>query len=671
MNRVEKIVLKAASLGEDNPLPDFRRTMKIREGEFIVEDSVLDGEKESWFGKGNAANALPYKMQDGYNRKKEDKEHTAVILENEYLKAVFLPCYGGRLWSLYDKEAKRDLLYTNSVFQPCNLAIRNAWFSGGVEFNVGICGHTPLTCSPMFTELVGDNAVRFYEYERIRGIAYGFTAYLPENSKTLYIRPRIENTTDKPIFTYWWSNIAFPETENTRVIVPADEAVQCSYEENYYRVYKSPVPIVNAIDVSYSKRCISAADYFWKIPKELDKWIIAVDKNGDGLLQYSTKLLKGRKLFVWGGTDGSSNWNTFLSEEGQRYLEIQAGLLHTQMEHKPIPAHTVWEWTEGYTYVNGANDAFYGDWESAQKEGWTQIAKHFENGGVAFDDLGNLDMSGEIKPVYSGSGFGALENEVRKIQGEKPISEVYEFPNVDDVGTEDYKHLLKKGYIAYRDVDQTPKAYMNGDFFNGLLKKSLETKEGKHWYTYLQLGVNEYTLKNYAAAKEAFENSLKEEPSMWAYRNLAMIEWFGDKNKDVVLDFMAKAYATEKGKTNRSFIVEYAKILMECGENQTWVDVYERLPENLKKDGRALSFYATALVDLDREEEAIAILLAGLEVCDVREGEISLSNLWISAYAKRIAKAEGISLEDAREKTEDIYPVPRAIDFRMKAKEKK
>lgn len=95
---------------------------------------------------------LLYTQQDSYDRNRVLRTFKAIILENEHLKATFIPELGGRLWSLWDKDSARKLLYCNPVFQPGNLALRNAWFSGGVEFNVSIKGHHPMTCSDMFAQ---------------------------------------------------------------------------------------------------------------------------------------------------------------------------------------------------------------------------------------------------------------------------------------------------------------------------------------------------------------------------------------------------------------------------------------------------------------------------------------------------------------------------------------
>ena len=39
-------------------------------------------------------------------------------------------------------------MHTGRAIQFANLALRNAWFAGGVEWNIGTRGHSPTTCSP-------------------------------------------------------------------------------------------------------------------------------------------------------------------------------------------------------------------------------------------------------------------------------------------------------------------------------------------------------------------------------------------------------------------------------------------------------------------------------------------------------------------------------------------
>jgi hypothetical protein len=169
MLRFEKYIIRSASLGVENPLPDIKNVSYIHAG-FDVTDRVT-AEERAGLGKGKINTLLPYTNQDNYDRNRNDRAFNAAILENKYIKAVFLPELGGRLWSLEDKTTRKEVLYKNCVYQPCNLALRNAWFSGGVEFNVGIKGHNPLTCSPLFAEKVtyedGTEILKMFEFERI------------------------------------------------------------------------------------------------------------------------------------------------------------------------------------------------------------------------------------------------------------------------------------------------------------------------------------------------------------------------------------------------------------------------------------------------------------------------------------------------------------------------
>lgn len=138
--------VKTASLGEPSPLPDLS-------GEHILQNDLifcLDEDDEIYEGYGRCKNAYPYRQYNNYTNDLEEKEVKTAVLENEHVRAVFLPEFGGRLWELWDKRREENILYTNDVLKFHNLAVRNAWFSGGVEWNIGVIGHTPLTTEQMY-----------------------------------------------------------------------------------------------------------------------------------------------------------------------------------------------------------------------------------------------------------------------------------------------------------------------------------------------------------------------------------------------------------------------------------------------------------------------------------------------------------------------------------------
>ena len=77
-------------------------------------------------------------------------------------------------------------------------------------------------------------------------------------------------------------------------------------------------------------------------------------------------------------------------------------------------------------------------------------------------------------------------------------------------------------------------------------------------------------------------------------------------------------------------------------------------------------FVGKFLVELDRIEEAEAYINKELSLPDIREGEYSLTNIWLEMYRKKIAmeldvSSESISDEEVNEK----YPIPYEIDYRM------
>lgn len=109
--RFEKIKIIGAELGEESCVPDLL-------GEHILQNSLkfrLDEKDEIYEGYGRRKNAYPYRQYNNYTREVKERVCEAAVLENRFLKAVFLPEYGGRLWELWDKKTEKNLLYTNDM----------------------------------------------------------------------------------------------------------------------------------------------------------------------------------------------------------------------------------------------------------------------------------------------------------------------------------------------------------------------------------------------------------------------------------------------------------------------------------------------------------------------------------------------------------------------------
>ena len=338
--------VRMADLGEPASVPDLI-------GDLIIQNELkvrADEGNEICAGYGKRHNSYPYTQFNRYTRELSDGIVKTAVLENDYLKAVFLIQSGGRLWKLWDKERGRNLLYTNDVLRYSNLAIRNAWFSGGAEWNIGVIGHSPFTTVPLFTAVLEEDGIpvlRMYEYERIRRTAFQMDFWLGEEDRFLNARMQIINSGSDTIPMYWWSNIAVPEYEGGRIVVPARKAY--TFKDGW--VYKADVPVVDGVDITRYKDIPCSTDYFFDIPKEAPKYIANVDKYGYGLLHLSTDRLQSRKLFTWGNNSGSDHWQEFLTDRAGRYLEIQGGVGKTQYGCVPMPPDTTWEWLERYGAV--------------------------------------------------------------------------------------------------------------------------------------------------------------------------------------------------------------------------------------------------------------------------------------------------------------------------------
>lgn len=664
--RVETLRIPGSPLGKDNPFPMFTWLEAATAGDDIdesvpVEDRTHMGThlEQMWF---------PYQLQDDYDRSRQECRFMAVILENDILRATFLPELGGRLWSLFHKPSGCEMLEVNPFFQPGNVALRNAWFSAGVEWNAWVYGHSPHTCSPLFAARLrtddGLDVLRMYEWNRARCAPFQMDFYLPEDSHFLFLRVCLANPHDHPTPTYWWSNISVPESPDMRAIAPAEQAFTYEYGGKTSLV---PVPHHDGTDVTYPTNFQCAGDYFFRIPDEQRPWIAALDETGRGLIHGSTREMKGRKLFAWGMNPGGRRWQELLSAPGAKF-EIQAGLARTQMECPPIPPRSEWNWLEAFGMCETDPTITHG-------EDWTRACQHVD---AWFDERLPLeDLETELsrsrafadRPpteiLLRGLGWGALENLRRRKAGQEFFCRsglVFDESSLNEP-QEPWRHLLEKGIFPEPNASEPPASWMAQNEWRELLEASLGRPGGDHWLSQLQLGFMHYANGAYEAADNAWTKSVAHCPNLWAYRNLAQSAMAqGDLPRAADLYLQAYALAPDL----RPLVIECCHALIDAGRPQRCLEIIESLPSQLRQYPRVRVLEAHAAIETDDLNRAANILTEDFDLFDAREGETILSDLWFAMHEKRIAEAEEIPVNQAlRQRVRKDYPPPPNLDFRV------
>ena len=612
--RFESMKIRGADLGPQACVPDLI-------GEHILQNHLefrLDEDDEIYEGYGRRKNAYPYRQYNSYTRELKEMQVKTVVLENQHLKAVFLPEYGGRLWELWDKHSGENLLYTNDVLRFSNLAIRNAWFSGGVEWNVGIIGHNPYTTLPLYTAVTqtqtGAPVLRMYEYERVRKVPYQMDFWLEDEDRFLNCRIRVVNESDQVIPMYWWSNIAVPEYEDGGITIPAQKAF--TFADG--AISKVDIPIVDGIDITDYKKIPKSVDYFFDIDDQKPKYIANLNKHGYGLLHISTSRLRSRKLFSWGNHQASDHWQEFLTDRAGRYVEIQAGLGKTQYGCIPMAPHTAWEWMEQYGAVKLSGDLTSLASRERQLTSLVLAGDYTVRMEKILKETRAMAKS-RAKLVWPGSGYGALKKPGK-------WSAHLEFVMTSDA-LKNWKNFFETGVLHQPSPADVPDEFLIDSENLKFLTDSLNDANKENWYAFYQAGIGSICAEDYKQAETYLLHSWDLEQSAWACHGLACVYLLTGRNAQAVRWVLSGLKLED---AHISYFKESLKILDLCKAYEEIVDFFEKQTPKVQQVGKLKYYYIAALHGLGKDEKAYETLEkdGGLVIDDIREGEDSVAQLW-------------------------------------------
>ncbi|MBM9507074.1 DUF5107 domain-containing protein [Actinacidiphila acididurans] len=678
------VQIPAAPLGPENPLPALRPMDEVHRLD-PADRTDLPADMARQIGYAPLRTVLPVRVLDGYRRERVPTALDALVIENERVRATVLPGLGGRLYSLVHKPTGRELLYRNPVFQPAAFGLAGAWFSGGVEWNLGATGHAAHTCAPLHAARVpapdGGEMLRLWEWERLRDLPFQVDLWLPADSDFLYVGVRVRNPHDRTVPAYWWSNIAVPETPDTRVLAPADAAWHFGYTATLGHV---PVPhAADGTDVTYTTRAEHAADYFFDIRGDDRRWIAALDGDGRGLVHTSTDTLRGRKLFLWGRGPGGRRWQEWLTEPGTGgYLEIQAGLARTQLEHIPMPAESEFSWLEAYGPLAADPAAVHGpDWSAARAEAAGRLETALPRATVeaAYETwLAHAD-SDPKDVLATGSGWGALEAE----RGHHHLPGT-PFP-ADTLGElqKPWLELLVAGVFPRPAADAPPGPCPVSPEWRELLE-SADTYPGNEWFRDYHLGIAQWAAGDRAQAVRSWQRSLAAHPSPWALRALAVAEAaegetaraaqrYVEAYDSLRAGFLDRDRWTEDAAATartvqRALTVEAVPVLLEAARPADAARLLDHPAagrDTPLDDGHLRLLRARTALAQNDPTRARAIFDHGFEVADLREGAESLSDTWF-AIAEALLSPHTPPDDTLRTQARTTHPLPPPYDFRMR-----
>lgn len=665
--------LEGAAIGPDNPLPMFRNSRHHRD---VKDNGTLTEELRAKLGYETGERYLPYRMQDRYSRERTALLLETIVLENDCLQAVFLPQYGGRLYALIDKKTNRDILYTNPVFQPANLAILNAWFSGGIEWNIGQLGHTFTTCSPVHAAILkddkGDDFLRIYDYERCKNVFWHIDFHLPAGSDKLLIYVRIVNDNNRTVPMYWWTNIAVEETAKARIFSSTDEVIYIDHSIKGFGLGKLPhLPTVPDKDVSYPINFPFSNEYFFQTHEKIEyPWEAVAYEDGRMFYERSTSRLRYRKMFCWGNHAGGRRWCDYLASPGEgRYIEIQGGFAPTQLHGLDMPAHSEWDFTQaiGMTDIK-VELAHQQNWHQAQAYVRECVNRHIDEEEMLaiHRSLGAQAERAPEQTLFRGSEWGELERLRREKLEYRSVPAGFDFsrqPQGKSGTAEDWFALLNDSRLPERGVHEVPSAWMIQEEWLDLLQASLQSARNQSWNAYMHLGVMLYENGKEEEAIAAWETSIRLQPSVWVYRNLAEAMNRAGR-KEQALKYWESAYHIAESFPDQALAEEYLNLLIGMERYEEAWRVYQDLPEAFTSSDRIQIIVGAAALELD--QHAFVERLFSQEFAVIREGETLIIELWYKYKAKQLATEQHAPLTSTHlAEAKAMFPPPANIDFRI------
>jgi len=281
------------------------------------------------------------------------EKYHAVFVENEYFKLTYVPEFGGRFFSLYDKLHHRQVFYRNDVIKPTQFNPRFSWPQSGIELTGPYDAHSltwhgePYWSHTLLKHSDGSVSVMLGEVDPIYHMNVTYTATLYPGVDALEISTFCYNGTDGQKPQMFWSNAAFPVTPKTRFLYPMTQTV------GHTTGVVSAWPIYKGVDLSWAHNNMHMLGVFGIDSYDNYGGAYEFDHNY-GVFRYADRrVVQGMKMWTFGfGPDSAGVERTYTDNAGP-YYEAQSGRMVWDGHYEWVYPHQVEKWHEWWIPVAG------------------------------------------------------------------------------------------------------------------------------------------------------------------------------------------------------------------------------------------------------------------------------------------------------------------------------
>lgn len=350
----------------------------VREGSITMPTYAIKGENRNpvFRSQYGVAHIYPYTLLDDIASQSVEKTFHTLVLENQYLIVTVLTDLGGRVYSVFDKISNRDVFYKNSVIKFAPLAIRGAFFSGGVEFSFPVA-HAPTTCDKVNWDYRenpdGSASVFIGGQEHINGLRWTITLSLYPNLCALSQDVFLHNPGSLPGRYHYWTNASLDANDETEFIYPLQRARSYEYAGTsswpYARldliVNEPGLPGMEGVPMWPAKQLLDPMNLRWQ--KNMLAQVSIFGRNVEwdyfGAWQHkvnhgyahvaNSKDVSGMKLWSWGNAPVGVVNQTALTDDGSVYAETQCGAMETQLDFAFLAPGATRTWREWWLPLRG------------------------------------------------------------------------------------------------------------------------------------------------------------------------------------------------------------------------------------------------------------------------------------------------------------------------------